>query len=411
MKTVSRRRVGIAAGLGLAISSAAIGGQHPASFAEFDRRAQAGETLSVVFFGGSLTYGANASDPLKTSYRGLMGQYLKDRYPKAHIEIHDAAIGGTGSQLGLFRLERDVLSCKPDLVFLDFTVNDGYDGKDVESLCFYETILRRMVSEGIAVQQMYFAFKWQFGDGYKLAEVYRRTDHMKLSAAYHTAQGDLYPLMQEIITSGKLTPDQIWPFDGAHPDDAGYAIFFEAARLGFEKAVKDALVCVVPEKPVFGLMKNAKRFRLADGPLPKGWSRAKTLRTSLWFDGLSSRWMGDVAMCDAKDAGKIEPLRLEFEGTYLGFFGEGTHESLSAEIRVDGKVVPYEIKRKTGVDKLPVWTFKLTFGQQGNLFVWRRTPTMLPPGKHVLEIIPLVQEGDKGQLRIESVCVADLNLQ
>ena len=104
----------------------------------------------------------------------------------------------------------------------------------------------------------------------------------------------------------------------------------------------------------------------------------------------------------------IDPLRLEFEGTYLGFFGEGSLDSLSAEIRVDGKVVPYEIQRKTGIDKLPVWTFKLPFGQEGNLFVWRRTLTLLPPGKHVLEIIPLVQDGDKGQLRIESVCVAEI---
>ena len=410
MRKRTCRNAGIVAGLGLALTSVAIGGQgRPASFAEFDRRAQAGETLSVVFFGGSLTYGANASDPLKTSYRGLMAQYLKDRYPKAHFEIHDAAIGGTGSQLGLFRLERDVLSCKPDLVFLDFTVNDGYDGKDIESLCFYETLLRRMIGEGIAVQQMYFAFEWQFGKDYKLDEVYRRTDHKTLAAAYHTAQGDLYPLMQETITSGKLTPEQIWPFDGAHPDDIGYAVFFEAARLGFEEAVKEGRVCMVPGKPVFGQMKSFKRIRLADAPLPKGWSVAKTLRTSLWFDGLTSRWMGDVAMCDAKDAGRIEPLRLEFEGTYLGFFGEGTHESLSAEIRVDGKVVPYEVHRKTGVEKLPVWTFKLTFGQQGNLFVWRRTLTLLPPGKHVLEIVPLVQDGDKGQLRIESVCVAEID--
>ena len=172
------------AGLSLALSSVAIGATGgAASFAEFDRRAQAGEALSVVFFGGSLTYGANASDPLITSYRGLMATYLKERYPKAHFSIHDAAIGGSGSQLGLFRLERDVLAHKPDLVFLDFTVNDGYDAKDIESLCFYETLVRRMIGQGIAVEQLYFAFKWQFGKGYDLEGVPRRTDHKKIAAA------------------------------------------------------------------------------------------------------------------------------------------------------------------------------------------------------------------------------------
>ena len=34
-----------------------------ASFADFDARATAGERLTVVYFGGSLTWSANASEP------------------------------------------------------------------------------------------------------------------------------------------------------------------------------------------------------------------------------------------------------------------------------------------------------------------------------------------------------------
>ncbi len=381
-----------------------------ASFAEFDRKAQAGEKLSVLFFGGSLTYGANASDPLKTSYRGLMANYLKEKYSKAIFTFHDAAIGGTGSDLGMFRLERDVLSKKPDLVFLDFTANDDLYGKDVETLSCYETLLRRIIGRGIPVEQLYFGFKWQFGDGYNPDEALRRRDHKKLSAAYHTAQGDLYPVMQDTIMSGKKTIEQMWPFDAGHPDDPGYEVFFEAARLGFEKAVKEGRVCSVPKKPLFGEMKTINRIILADIALPKGWTRTKTFRTSLWFDGLSSRWMGDVAMCDAKDAGKIEPFRIKFEGTFLGLFGEANQDGLDAEIKLDGKVLPFAKKQKDKIEYASVWPFKLTLGQ-GNLFIWRRCLTALPPGKHVVEITPVIPEGtEKGQLRIESVCVAAVKL-
>ncbi|HCE42577.1 MAG TPA: SGNH/GDSL hydrolase family protein [Lentisphaeria bacterium] len=408
---------GLLSGIILAMSSTSIRAEDAAvkpvaSFAEFDRKAQAGEALSVVFFGGSLTYGANASDPLKTSFRGLMSKYLAEKYPKARFTFHDAAIGGTGSDLGLFRFERDVLSKKPDLAFLDFTVNDGYDQKDIEPLINYETLLRGMVGRGIPVEQLYFAFRWQFGKDYKPDEVYRRLDHMKLSAAYHTAQGDLYPLMQETITSGKKTIEQMWPFDGAHPDDPGYEVFFEAARLGYEAAVKEGLVCTVPEKPVFGEMTSIKRICLADSQLPNGWVKGKTFRTSLWFDGLSSRWMGDVAMYDvAKSTGTVEPIKLEFEGTFLGLFGEANQDGLDVEVKVDGKVLPFAKKKKdkegnVTMEYAPAWPFKMTYGQ-GNLFIWRRSLTALPPGKHVLELIPVVPEGvKKGQLRIESVCVA-----
>ena len=92
------------------------------SFENFDKRAKAGENLTVAFLGGSLTWGANSTDPQKTSYRALISRKLAETYPKAHFTFIDAAIGGTGSQLGAFRLQRDVLAYKPDLVFLDFTL-------------------------------------------------------------------------------------------------------------------------------------------------------------------------------------------------------------------------------------------------------------------------------------------------
>ena len=47
------------------------------------RRARAGERLNVVFFGASLTWAPNASDPNLTSYRGLVARRLEEAYPQA----------------------------------------------------------------------------------------------------------------------------------------------------------------------------------------------------------------------------------------------------------------------------------------------------------------------------------------
>ena len=84
-----------------------------ASFADFDRRARAGEELSIVFFGGSLTWSANASDPNRTGFRPLVAEWLRGKYPAAHFRFHDAGLGGTGSMLGIFRLGRDVFAHEP----------------------------------------------------------------------------------------------------------------------------------------------------------------------------------------------------------------------------------------------------------------------------------------------------------
>ena len=56
-----------------------------ASFAALDGRGRAGRPLSVVFFGGSLTWGAGASDPQRTSYRALTSAYRSRRSPSTTL--------------------------------------------------------------------------------------------------------------------------------------------------------------------------------------------------------------------------------------------------------------------------------------------------------------------------------------
>ena len=80
-------------------------------------RRQAGGKVTVAYFGGSIT-AANGWRPQTTAW-------LRQHYPKADVTEVNAAIGGTGSDLGVFRLEHDVLDHRPDLVFVEFAVNDG----------------------------------------------------------------------------------------------------------------------------------------------------------------------------------------------------------------------------------------------------------------------------------------------
>lgn len=390
-------------GTGLAAGAAEAAPAPAAAFARFDDRAQRGEALSVVFFGGSLTWGANASDPNRSSWRALMGDYLRQRYPRAPFVCHDAAIGGTGSDLGLFRLDRDVLAHKPDLVFLDFTANDDLYSADERRLATYEEILRTMVTQGIPVVQVFLGFSWDFGPKYSLDKLPRRQAHLRLAAAYHTSVADAFPYVQQQIVSGATSVKELWAIDGVHPDDAGYRLFFDVARDAYDQAVRERRVCVAPPQPVYPrAFPRHERRRLADGPLPEGWQRAKTYRTSMWFDGLTSRWMGDVAMVEAKAGQAVPPLRLEFEGSLLGLFGEGDDKSLGFRAVVDGQPLTHPKLAPEGV-----WPTDTNRSGKGRLFFWRLLSDKLPPGRHVLELQPVLAEGAaSGQLRLESLCTA-----
>ena len=103
------------------------------------------------------------------------------------------------------------------------------------------------------------------------------------------------PLVAEHLRAGKVSPENVWPFDEAHPGDLGYRYFAAAAAAGFDRAVAQGLVCRAPEAPVFGDVSDVARADLGAAP-PAGWSAAPAYRTSLWFDGLSSRWLDGVAV-------------------------------------------------------------------------------------------------------------------
>jgi lysophospholipase L1-like esterase len=78
---------------------------------------KAGESVKIAYLGGSIT--------AAPGWRVKTREWFAQQYPQAKVEEIHAAIGGTGSDLGVFRVDRDALRHKPDLLFVEFAVNDG----------------------------------------------------------------------------------------------------------------------------------------------------------------------------------------------------------------------------------------------------------------------------------------------
>ncbi|MGN0846730.1 MAG: SGNH/GDSL hydrolase family protein [Kiritimatiellia bacterium] len=73
--------------------------------------------IVVAYLGGSIT--------AMNGWRNLTTDWLRKTYPGVTFREVHAAIGGTGSNLGVFRLGHDALRHKPDLLFVEFATNDG----------------------------------------------------------------------------------------------------------------------------------------------------------------------------------------------------------------------------------------------------------------------------------------------
>ncbi|MBE7168992.1 MAG: SGNH/GDSL hydrolase family protein [Williamsia sp.] len=77
-----------------------------------------GQPVRVAFLGGSITRAGGG-------YRDQLLTWLRGQYPAARFEEIMAAVSGTGSDFGACRVQQHVIDHKPDLVFVEFAVNDN----------------------------------------------------------------------------------------------------------------------------------------------------------------------------------------------------------------------------------------------------------------------------------------------
>ena len=111
----------------------------------FLRRLRAGEEVTVAFLGGSITQGAGAVPLQENCYARLTWQGLAERYGDS-IRYIKAGLGGTPSETGLVRYDRDITrdgQVTPDLVVVEFAVNDS--GDETEGV-FYESLVRKILN-------------------------------------------------------------------------------------------------------------------------------------------------------------------------------------------------------------------------------------------------------------------------
>lgn len=87
------------------------------------KRAAAGKTVTVGFIGGSITQGSLASEE-RFSYAYRVYQWWQETFPNTAIKYVNAGIGGTSSHFGAARVGQDLLVYQPDIVVVDFSVND-----------------------------------------------------------------------------------------------------------------------------------------------------------------------------------------------------------------------------------------------------------------------------------------------
>lgn len=93
---------------------------------EFVKSWPKNRTINLVFHGHSVPSGYHKTPDVRPfeSYPHLVYRALKERYPYAVINVITTTVGGEESEKGAARFEADVFGHRPDVIFIDYGLND-----------------------------------------------------------------------------------------------------------------------------------------------------------------------------------------------------------------------------------------------------------------------------------------------
>lgn len=296
------------------------------ALADFDKRAQAGETLSVAFLGGSITE--------MDGYRPMVSEFLAARYPKAKFSFLNAGIASTCSTTGAFRLKADVLDKgAADLLFVDFAVNDDQDAHHTSAECVrgMEGIVRQLHQANPRGQAVfvYFVNEGMLATCGKGEVPLTIAAHEQVAKAYGVPSVNVAAEVAKRIGAGEFD----WgKYGGVHPAPFGNRVAADMVAKLFD--AKDGAEKPPYPKPLDPLSYSGGRFLdLAAAKCSPEWK----LHVPDWskIPGSMRERFLKLEMLEATVP--EASLALDFEGTAIGAYILAGPDAGIVEASVDGQ--------------------------------------------------------------------------
>ena len=297
-----------------------------------------GGPVVIAYLGGSIT--------AAPGYRVQTEQWFRQQYPKARIKAINAGVGGTGSDLGVFRLQDDVLQYNPDLVFIEYAVNDGSDSATIHrsmegivrqikkhdphtDICFLYTVSEPMLKDLQQGQEIRSVkYTEQIAQYYGLPSINLSWDVLgqlqKNALVFRGQKGNDY---------GAQT---VFTFDGVHPTVAGHQIYTATITNAFTDMEKSggasALAKTTDRLPAAltpGCYEQTAQYSPATFKKTKGWKSGKDNPDLKSF----ATAFPDLIYSDNPQ----DSLVVRFKGSAIGVQDIIGPSSGAALISVDGK--------------------------------------------------------------------------
>ena len=211
-------------------------------------KARDGKEVTLAYIGGSITQGAGAIPIHTKCYAYQSCKLFQKRFAaQDNVRLIKAGVGGTPSELGMIRFDRDVLRREeqPDLVVIEFAVND--EGDETKGDC-YESLVRKVLNlpwkPAVVLLFSVFANDWNLQE--RLAPVGERYQ-LPMVSIRDAVTPQFRQAKDRVVSKNQFF------YDAFHPTNLGHKIMADCLMYLIDRAVCEPdILRRMHEKPVYG---------------------------------------------------------------------------------------------------------------------------------------------------------------
>lgn len=181
-----------------------------------------GCSVTIVAFGDSITAGY----AVRRGFPGLWREMLQQRYPEARIEMINSGVSGDTTEDGLARLGWSVLSYEPDLVTINFGINDCVMGIGTDEFELNLVQMVRRIRSGPGSEILLLSSQPLETPPYDRSVLEYYSSIEQVAREMDAGFVDVYGAWMKRVQQGTPLASLILPgLD--HPNEAGYRIIAE----------------------------------------------------------------------------------------------------------------------------------------------------------------------------------------
>ncbi len=335
--------------------------------------AQRGEEITVAYFGGSVTVGEASTERTpqgyKKGYAYISYEYIRDTYGTGdNVKYINSAISGTGSDLGMVRADEDILAYKPDIIFIEFAVNNDQTLYNRQT---YEGLIRKFLkAENEPAVILLFSAATYAG---------ANQDYMKPMGTYYDLP--MVSMKNALSTAQNMMQIKWSDFSGdsVHPKTDGHKLYAKLIAYMIKEAVKDTTDTgyTMPGEPSLKGWDLYEEAVMINNLNTEGYIKSLGCFEAVATTSSASESQHSVALKKGwtrqANSGS-EPLRIEINcSSFSVVVKQANGADKALEVYVDGKLRPLVLTQKSGAWNNPVTSLVFVADE---------------PGDHVIEIKP-----------------------